>query len=865
SVHHHLNRVRKRMRCSIIADTGEARDPHQIACLFGYGATAICPHLGYATIRELLENDKKGKFEGMDFTAAARNFRAGLEKGLLKIMSKMGISVLNSYQGAQIFEAVGIGEALIAKCFDGTHSKVGGIGFEEVAADSLARHKEAFGTAVPDGGALKLGDPGFYRYRRNGERHSIANPILKNFHTFVKDNDPAKYEQYVEDIKASHPVSLHDLFEFVPGKSGPIPVEEVEPIEDIRVRFTTAAMSMGAIGPEAHETLAEAMNAIGGKSDSGEGGEDPVRFNSPKNSKIKQVASGRFGVSAEYLANCEEIEIKMAQGAKPGEGGQLPGHKVNGLIARLRRTQPGVQLISPPPHHDIYSIEDLAQLIHDLKEVNPRARICVKLVAETGVGTIAAGVAKANADIILVSGHEGGTGASPLSSIKHAGLPWEIGLAETQQVLMLNDFRKRITLRTDGGLRTGRDIVHAAILGAEEFNFGTIALIAMGCVYVRKCHLNTCPVGIATQDPKYRAKFKGTKEDVINFFNAVSEEVRQIMATLGVRKLDDLIGRTEFLRQREVPDHPKANMLDLSPILKDVAKEAGHDIARICKMNRNDGNHAHPLDDKILQQAHGAIKEKTPITLEYKVKNTNRNVGTKLSGSIAYMHGDHGLPEGTVNVKLRGSAGQSFGTFLCGGVKLDLTGEANDYVGKGMSGGQIIIRPPAKASFAAADNSIVGNTVMYGATGGELFAAGLAGERFCVRNSGGTGVVEGCGDHGCEYMTNGRAVILGATGKNFGAGMSGGVAYVYDIAGNFNQLYNAEMIKVEAVTDEGELKELAELIYRHLELTESARAKEIMDDWGASQKKFLKVSPKDQPKPPAYEEVADANGAPAKL
>ena len=855
AVHHHMNRARKRMRCSIISDTGEARDPHQIACLFGYGATAVCPYLGYATIPEVLQKDKKGVFEGMDFADMAKNYRQALEKGLLKIMSKMGISVLNSYQGAQIFEAVGIGEELINKCFVGTHSKVAGIGFKEVAADSLARHKEAFGSAVPDGEALKLTDPGYYRYRRSGERHAIANPILKNFHTFVRDNDPEKYEKYVDDIKTSHPVALHDLFELVPNAKGPIPIEEVEPIEDIRIRFTTAAMSLGAISPEAHETLAEAMNAIGGKSDSGEGGEDPVRFNSPKNSKIKQVASGRFGVSAEYLANCEEIEIKMAQGAKPGEGGQLPGHKVNGIIARLRNTQPGVQLISPPPHHDIYSIEDLAQLIHDLKEVNPRARICVKLVAETGVGTIAAGVAKANADIILISGHEGGTGASPLSSIKHAGLPWEIGLAETQQVLMINDFRKRITLRTDGGLRTGVDIIHAACLGAEEFNFGTIALIAMGCVYVRKCHLNTCPVGIATQDPKYTAKFKGTKENVINFFNAVSNEVREIMAQLGVRKLDDLIGRPEYLRQRQVADHPKANLLDLKPILKDVAKDAGHDIARICTMDRNDGSHAHPLDDKILQQAQGAIKGKTPITLEYKVKNTHRNVGTKLSGSIAYTYGNHGLPNGTVNVMLRGSAGQSFGTFLCGGVKLDLTGEANDYVGKGMAGGQIIIRPPANASFAAADNSIVGNTVMYGSTGGELFASGLAGERFCVRNSGGTGVVEGCGDHGCEYMTNGRAVILGATGKNFGAGMSGGVAYVYDTAGNFSQLFNPEMIKAEPITDAEELKDLAELIQRHQDHTGSARAKEILEDWSNTQKTFLKVSPKDQPKPPPYEDA----------
>jgi len=859
TVHHALNRAHKRLRLSIIVDSAEARDTHQVACLFGFGAQAVCPYLAFDCIRELLENDKKNNFEGITYAQGLKNYRTSLEKGVLKIMSKMGISVLSSYQGAQIFEAVGLGKELVERCFTGTASQIGGIGFAEIARESIERHNAGFAQAVP-GEPLKLGDPGYNRLRRNGERHSIHAQVLKNFHTFVKDNDAEKYEEYVRQIKSVQPVALHDMFELTPPSSGPIPIDEVEPIEDIRVRFTTAAMSLGAISPEAHETLAIAMNEIGGKSDSGEGGEDKRRFTRYENgdwanSKIKQIASGRFGVTAEYLANAEELEIKMAQGAKPGEGGQLPGFKVNGLIAKLRNTQPGVTLISPPPHHDIYSIEDLAQLIHDLKEVNPRARVCVKLVAETGVGTIAAGVAKANADIILVSGHEGGTGASPLSSIKHAGLPWEIGLAETQQVLMLNGLRDRVTLRTDGGLRTGEDIIHAAILGAEEFNFGTIALIAMGCVYVRKCHLNTCPVGIATQDPKYRDKFKGKKEHVINFFNGVAEETRTIMANLGVRKLDDLIGRPgTYLKQRHIPDHPKANLIDLGPVLKDVAQEAREDMPRTCLVNRNDGIHAHPLDDKIIERAREAIVDKKPLELDFKVKNTDRNIGTKLSGEIAYLHGDHGLPEGTITLQLRGSAGQSFGTFLCGGVKMVLTGEANDYVGKGMCGGEIIIRPASDVPFKSHENSILGNTVMYGASGGSLFAAGIAGERFCVRNSGGTAVVEGIGDHGCEYMTNGTVVVLGWTGKNFGAGMSGGIAFIWNVSGNFEKLYNPEMITAEPLSDQEDTNLVKSLIYRHLENTDSTRAREILADWDTHQAKFLKVRPTAPPAPPAYDE-----------
>lgn len=848
-VHHFLNQKHKRMLVSLIIDTGEARDTHQMACLLGFGATAICPWLAHATVRELHENDRKNNFEGLSLTDALMGYRTALEKGVLKIMSKMGISVLNSYQGAQIFEGIGLGDQVMDRCFAGTPSQVAGIGFEEIAAESLQRHNDAFGQAVPgeeNDSPLKLGDPGNFRYRRNGEAHAVNGPVVKSFHTFVKSGEQEDYKTYLADLDANKPLALHDMFGLVAKKKGPIPIDEVESIEDIRRRFTTAAMSLGAISPEAHEVLAMAMNAIGGKSDSGEGGEDFSRFGTNKNSKIKQIASGRFGVSAEYLASAEELEIKMAQGAKPGEGGQLPGFKVNGLIAKLRHTQPGVTLISPPPHHDIYSIEDLAQLIHDLKEVNPRARVTVKLVSVTGVGTIAAGVAKANADIILISGYDGGTGASPLSSIKNAGMPWEIGLAETQQVLMLNGLRDRVTLRADGGLRNGMDIMHAAILGAEEFNFGTIALMAMGCVYVRRCHLNTCPVGIATQDSKLRGKFKGTVENVINFFNAVSQEVREHLASIGVRSLDEVIGRPEFLEQLEVPGHPKANTLDFSKLLHDVNIHTKKELPRICRFERNDGLHERPLDDKIIQDAHAALKDKKKIELSYKIKNTHRNVGTKLSGDIAYHQGNHGLPKGTLDITLTGSAGQSFCTFLVSGVRMRLLGEANDYVGKGMCGGEIIVRPSTKAhaDYVPQYNSIVGNTCLYGATGGHLYANGRAGERFCVRNSGGTAVVEGCGDHGCEYMTNGVVVILGSTGKNFGAGMSGGIAYVLDQKGRFSSRHNDEMTEAVPLTDEADITALKELIYQHLEYTDSDRAREILAQWDDYQSKFIKVQPK---------------------
>ncbi len=900
TIHHHLNRVRKRMRCSLVLESGEVRDTHQVSCAFGFGATAVCPYLGYATVRQLVAADAgKGKFEGISAEKAMANYAKALEKGVLKIMSKMGISVLNSYQGAQIFEAIGIGKEVVDFAFTGVQSKVGGIGFAEIAEESLIRHKAAFETQVPAGETLDLGDPGYNRFRKSGERHAWTTDVIKNFHTFVKSGKAEDYDDYVKVQLETTPVAIKDLFEFVPAASGPIPIDEVESVESIRRRFTTAAMSLGALSPEAHETLAIAMNRIGGKSDSGEGGEDPVRYKPYANgdfarSWIKQVASGRFGVSAYYLVNADELEIKMAQGAKPGEGGQLPGQKVNALIARLRHTQPGVQLISPPPHHDIYSIEDLAQLIHDLKEVNPRARVTVKLVAETGVGTVAAGVAKASADTILISGHDGGTGASPLSSTKHAGSPWELGLSEAQQTLLLNNLRSRVIVRTDGGLRNGKDIVTAAILGAEEFNFGTIAMIAMGCVYVRKCHLNNCPVGIATTDPKFRAKFKGTPEMVINFFNGVAHEAREIMAKLGVRTLDELIGRPEYLKQRHVPGHPKANLIDLGAVLKDVipdlAKHNGvspESISRVCIQDRNDGISKTPLDLKILRDlakalGTGEIAEDTPeygkdatpdsiaaaikvlpdrapVELSYDIVNTDRNIGTRLSGRIAEIHGDRGFNGNTaVTLKLRGSAGQSLGTFLVSGVKIELTGEANDYTGKGMAAGEIVVKVSPDAKFNPATNTILGNTSLYGATGGYLFANGRAGERFAVRNSGATAVVEGVGDHGCEYMTNGTAVILGKTGKNFGAGMSGGTAYVYDVDGRFYSRINPEMVVPLPVRRDQDITELKKLITDHAEKTGSPHAKALLADWDNSLKKFVRVIAKERA---ALEEAEEAHEA----
>jgi glutamate synthase domain-containing protein 2/glutamate synthase domain-containing protein 1/glutamate synthase domain-containing protein 3 len=853
AVHHHLIRTDRRSKASLICETAECRDVQQLACLLGYGAQAVNPYTAFATLQDLLARGelKTDTKQVTDPAVAAKNYRGALEKGLLKIMSKMGISTVASYSGAQIFQAIGIHPEVIAFAFVGTSSQVKGLGFREIAEETLARHTRAFA----EGAALA--DEGYFRFRQKGEVHAWTPPVLQSFHTYVgiKGVDKAAkwedYEKYVAAVEESAPLALRQCLALKKGT--PIPIEEVESIEEIRRRFTTAGMSLGALSPEAHETLAIAMNRIGGKSNSGEGGEDRARFTpmengDSKNSRIKQVASGRFGVTAEYLASATEIEIKMAQGSKPGEGGQIPGHKVSSVIARLRRSTPGVTLISPPPHHDIYSIEDLAQLIYDLKQVNPRAKVCVKLVAEAGVGTIAAGVAKAYADIVLISGHDGGTGASPLSSVKNAGGPWELGLAEAHQVLLLNGLRNRVTLRTDGGMKTGLDILIAAMLGAEEFNFGTAALIATGCVYVRKCHLNTCPVGVTSQDEKWRAKYKGTPENVVLFFNAVAEEVRRYLASIGARTLNDVIGRTDYLEQRVVPNHPKANLLDLSPLL--AMPKVDDMTPRFHTWERNDKLEDRPLDEVILQEAKSCLQTKRATKLSYKVRNTNRSVGTQLSGEIAYRFGDEGLPDGTLELNLSGSAGQSLGAFLVKGVRIKLTGESNDYVGKGMNGGEIILVPSPSAKFDPAANSICGNTVLYGATGGALFIRGRAGERFAVRNSGATAVVEGVGDHGCEYMTNGCVIVLGVTGKNFAAGMSGGVAYIYDAGGTFQTRCNHAMVKLERLSAADEIKMLRGIIYRHLEATDSARAREILDDWSGAVGQFWKVAPAESPAPP---------------
>ncbi|MEM6821849.1 MAG: glutamate synthase large subunit [Verrucomicrobiota bacterium] len=844
AVHHHLIREGKRMKASIVCETGEARDVHQFACLIGYGASAINPYLTWDLAAKLIAD---GKLGDTDEPTAIKNYVAAIDKGLLKIMSKMGISKLASYHGAQIFEAVGIHRDIVDKYFTATDSFIGGIGLTEISRETIQRHE----TAYRDAESPKPPQAGFYRYRRDGEMHSITPPVLQSLHKFVgikgpdKANNKEDYRKFVDALTQNRPVAIRDLFRFKPRKA--VPLDEVEPADEILKRFTSAGMSFGALSPESHEALAIAMNRIGGKSNSGEGGEDKDRFTpmengDSKNSRIKQVASGRFGVTAEYLASAEEIEIKISQGAKPGEGGQIPGHKVSALIARLRHSTPGVMLISPPPHHDIYSIEDLAQLIYDLKQVNPRAKVCVKLVAEAGVGTIAAGVAKAHADIILVSGHDGGTGASPLSSIKFAGSPWEIGVAETQQVLLLNDLRNRITLRTDGGMRTGRDIVTAAILGAEEYNFGTAALLVQGCVYVRQCHLNTCPVGIATQDEKLRGKFKGSPDGFVTYLKAIADEVREIMAELGVRKMEELIGHTEFLEQISIPDHPKANTVDLGALLH--VPDIDDLTPRYHTWERNDKLEDRPLDGKILQDVKSTLQTQKPINLEYKVHNINRSIGTQLSGEIAYRFGDQALPDRVINLDLTGSAGQSFGVFLVKGVRLYLKGEANDYVGKGMTGGEIILVPHPDATFDASKNIICGNTCLYGATGGNLFIYGMAGERFAVRNSGARTVVEGVGDHGCEYMTNGVVVVTGPTGKNFGAGMSGGCAFVLDPLEEFPSLYNADMVAIERVEQENDETLVKGLLYEHLEATESKRSKEILGNWEHFKSKFWKVVPK---------------------
>ena len=844
AVHHHLIREGKRMRVSLIVETGDPREEHHYAVLLGYGADAINPYLAFSTIVQLAENDE---FEEFTTEQAIVNYKEAVEKGILKIMAKMGISTVSSYRGAQIFEAIGINAAVIDRCFTGTPSRLSGIGFEHIAAETLHFHTKAFG-GVDD--RIMLQEAGYFRFRRNGEFHAFNPTVFKAMHKFVKSGEAEDYTKYAEAVEEGEPSSLRDLLAF--KTSNPIPIEEVEPAEDIVRRFTTGSMSFGALSRETHETLAIAMNRLGAKSGSGEGGEDSGRFITQPNgdlasSAIKQVASGRFGVTPQYLASARELEIKMAQGSKPGEGGQIPGHKVTLEIAKIRHSIPGVPLISPPPHHDIYSIEDLAQLIYDLKQVNPRAKVAVKLVSEFLIGTIASGVAKGYADVIQISGHEGGTGASPLSSIKNAGTPWELGLAETQHRLVENDLRERVVLRVDGGMRSGRDIVIAAMLGAEEYGFGTTAMVATGCIMARQCHLNTCPVGVATQDPALRAKYPGTPEMVVNFMLGVANEVRAILANLGHRSLNDVIGRPELLELAELVNYPKAATLDLAEILSS-ADPTGKS-PRYHTQERNDRVDT-PLDDQILQDAAKAIENKEPIQLSYPILNTHRTVGAKLSGEIAFRYGDTPLPKETIRCYFTGSAGQSFGAFCISGIQLVLTGEANDYVGKGMAGGELVIKPSSDARFATHENTIIGNTVLYGATSGTLYAAGRAGERFCVRNSGATAVVEGVGDHGCEYMTGGTVVILGDTGRNFGAGMTGGNAYILDENQQLEKMYNQQLIKLERISEKLDQDTLIGLIEKHFELTQSQRAKHILAEWDKFLPMFWKVVTPPPPPPP---------------
>ena len=850
SLHHHLVKQAKRTRIGVVLESGEAREVHHHCLLVGYGADGINPYLGFESLwqarrdglidEELYSSDEK----------LVAQYKKSVAKGILKVMGKMGISTLQSYKGAQIFEAVGLKDEVVDRCFVGTASRIQGVDFEVLATESLRRHALGYPEDTKDYLPV-LPNPGEFHWRAEGERHAWDPQSIADIQMAARGNDEQAYWRFSNHINEDAKVrcTLRGLLKLKEGANGgPIPIEEVDEAKEIVKRFCTGAMSFGSISAESHETLAIAMNRLGGKSNTGEGGEDPVRFEplengDSKRSAIKQVASGRFGVTINYLTNADELQIKISQGAKPGEGGELPGRKVDENIARIRYSTPGVGLISPPPHHDIYSIEDLAQLIHDLKNANPSARISVKLVSEVGVGTIAAGVAKAHADHILISGDTGGTGASPLTSIKHAGLPWELGIAETHQTLVLNDLRSRTVLQTDGGLKTGRDVVIAALLGAEEMGFSTAPLITLGCIMMRKCHLNTCPVGIATQDPELREKFTGKPEHAVNYLFMVAEEARQLMAKLGFRTMNEMVGRVDCLETEEAIKHWKSDGLDLTSLLTPI--ELPHDdVGVYCSIAQDHGLEL-ALDNQLLELAKPALADGTQVNIELPIVNTNRTVGTILSHNIAKKWGADCLPDGTVNIKFNGSAGQSVGAFLAKGVTIELEGDANDYVGKGLSGGRVIIYPPKVSSFTAEENIIVGNVVLYGATSGEAFFRGRAAERFCVRNSGAHAVIEGVGDHGCEYMTGGRVVILGETGRNFAAGMSGGVAYILDRDGDFNMNCNLGMVELEAVVEQEDIDELKGLIEKHQQYTDSAVAKDVLENWDATLPQFVKVMPTD--------------------
>jgi glutamate synthase (NADPH/NADH) large chain len=834
AVHHRL--VSEGLRCdaNIVVETGTARDPHHFACLIGYGATAVFPYLAYDCLCDMMSG---GEIRQRDTAGTLHNYRKGINKGLYKIMSKMGISAISSYRGAQLFEAVGLHSDVIDLCFKGTTCRIQGTQFQDLDDDQRRLARDAWNVRKP----LQAG--GLLKYIHDGEYHAYNPDVVTLMQRAVQENDAGAYREFAALVNGRSPMVLRDLLS-LRGDRTPIDVSEVEPVENIVRRFDTAAMSLGALSPEAHESLAQAMNRLGGRSNSGEGGEDAARFGTDKMSKIKQVASGRFGVTPHYLANAEVLQIKIAQGAKPGEGGQLPGHKVDEMIARLRFAKPGVALISPPPHHDIYSIEDLAQLIFDLKQVNPRALVSVKLVAEAGVGTIAAGVAKAYADLITISGYDGGTGASPLTSVKYAGSPWELGLTETHQVLRANKLREKVRLQTDGGLKTGLDVIKAAILGAESFGFGTAPMIALGCKYLRICHLNNCATGVATQNKILRLKhFIGLPEMVMNYFRFVAEEVREYMASLGARSLDELIGHTELL-QAASGDSARLQRLDLSPILSDGGVAA--DEPRYCQVPRNEPFDKGDLAERMVADALGAIENASGGEFQYPVRNVNRSIGARLSGEIALRHGNNGMSDNPIILRLTGTAGQSFGVWNAGGLHMYLEGDANDYVGKGMAGGKIVIRPPDGSTFNSAETPIVGNTCLYGATGGKLYAAGLAGERFGVRNSGTHAVVEGVGDHGCEYMTGGVVTVLGRAGLNFGAGMTGGFAFVLDEDNTFVDRYNHELIDIHRInieSMEAYRNYLHGVVHEFVQETGSARGQQILDNFDQMVRRFWLVKP----------------------
>jgi glutamate synthase (NADPH/NADH) large chain len=846
AVHHHLIREKTRTQVGLIIEAGDAREVHHFCLLLGYGAAAINPYLAFDSIEQRIAD---GTLTGVDFQTAAKNYVKAAGKGILKVMSKMGISTVASYTGAQIFEAIGLGPELVDEYFTGTVSRLGGIGLDQVAEEVRRRHAHAYPSRPEELAHRDIDLGGEYQWRREGEVH-LFNPktVFKLQHA-TRSGQYSIFKEYTRlvDEQSESLCTLRGLFRMRSEERTPVPIDEVEPASDIVKRFSTGAMSYGSISAEAHETLAIAMNRLGAKSNTGEGGEDPERFvpdaaGDLRRSAVKQVASGRFGVTSEYLVNADDLQIKMAQGAKPGEGGQLPGHKVYPWIAKTRHSTPGVGLISPPPHHDIYSIEDLAQLIHDLKNSNPQARVHVKLVAEVGVGTVAAGVAKAKSDVVLISGHDGGTGASPLTSIKHAGAPWELGLAETQQTLLINGLRDRIVVQTDGQLKTGRDVLVAALLGAEEFGFATAPLVVSGCVMMRVCHLDTCPVGVATQNPVLRERFSGKPEFVENFFLFIAEEVRELLADLGFRSMEEAIGRAELLDVSRALDHWKAAGLDLTPLLHVPALA---DDAVRHRVRDQDHGLDRALDQTLIQLCEGALEDATPVHLELPIRNVNRTVGTLLGSEVTRRFGGQGLAPDTITIDFTGSAGNSFGAFLPRGITMRLEGDANDYVGKGLSGGRLIVRPPRDASFVAEQNIIAGNVIGYGATSGEILLRGVVGERFCVRNSGAHAVVEGVGDHACEYMTGGRVVVLGPTGRNFGAGMSGGIAYVYDPDGAFGGRLNREMVELEGVDVEEDREFLRLLVERHTAETGSEVGRALLDDWERSLDRFVRVMPID--------------------